>query len=91
MQRVDRRGHAGQAVVLHRDQLGRILIRWISRYGPEVVLCDPPHVVRVVLPAIELDGLLDTAFEQIRHDAVAEAVVSVGCCASWTRRRPQHR
>ncbi len=58
------------------DQLGRILIRWISRYGPEVVLCDPPHVVRVVLPAIELDGLLNTAFEQIRHYAVTDAVVS---------------
>lgn len=58
------------------DQLSRILIRWISRYGPEVILSDPPHVVRVVMPAIELDGLLDTAFEQIRHYAVTDVVVS---------------
>lgn len=58
------------------DQLSRILIRWISRYGPDVVLSDPPHVVRVVMPAIEIDGLLDTAFEQIRHYAVADVAVS---------------
>ena len=58
------------------DQLGRILIRWISRYGPEIILSDPPHVVRVVMPAIEVDGLLDTAFEQIRHYAVTDLVVS---------------
>ncbi len=58
------------------DQLGRILIRWISRYGPEVILSDPPHVVRVVIPAIDMDGLLDTAFEQIRHYAATDVVVS---------------
>ena len=59
------------------DQLSRILIRWISRYGPDVVLSDPPHVVRVVMPAIEINGLLDTAFEQIRHYAVMDVAVSV--------------
>ena len=58
------------------DQLSRILIRWISRYGPDVLLSDPPHVVRVVMPAIEVDGLLDTAFEQVRHYAVADVAVS---------------
>ncbi len=58
------------------DQLSRILIRWISRYGPEIILSDPPHVVRVVMPAIDMDGLLDTAFEQIRHYAVTDVVVS---------------
>ena len=58
------------------DQLSRIVIRWISRYGPEVILSDPPHVVRVVMPTIEIDGLLDTAFEQIRHYAVMDSAVS---------------
>ena len=58
------------------DQLSRILIRWISRYGPEIILSDSPHVVRVVLPSIDMDGLLDTAFEQIRHYPAADVVVS---------------
>ncbi len=58
------------------DQLSRIMIRWLSRYAPDVLLSDPPHVVRVVMPAIELDGLLDTAFEQIRHYAVTDVAVS---------------
>ena len=58
------------------DQLSRILIRWISRYGPDVLLADPPHVVRVIMPAIEVDGLFDTAFEQIRHYAVTDIAVS---------------
>ncbi len=58
------------------DQLSRILIRWISRYSPEMLISDPPHVVRVVMPGIEVDGLFDTAFEQIRHYAVADIAVS---------------
>lgn len=58
------------------DQLSRILIRWISRHGPEVLLCDPPQVVRVVLPAITVGGLLDTAFEQVRHYAAGDVAVS---------------
>jgi uncharacterized membrane protein len=58
------------------DQLSRILIRWISRYAPDVLLSDPPHVVRVVMPAIDFDGMLDTAFEQIRHYGAADMAVS---------------
>ena len=58
------------------DQLSRILIRWVSRYLPEIMLSDPPHVLRVIMPAIELEGLLDTAFEQIRHYGVADVAVS---------------
>ena len=49
------------------DQLGRILIRFVNRKAPVSLLCDPPHVVRVIVPWIEIEGLLDTAFEQIRH------------------------
>ena len=58
------------------DQLSRILIRWVSRYAPDVLLSDPPHVLRVIMPAIDLDGLLDTAFEQVRHYAVTDFAVS---------------
>ena len=51
------------------DQLSRILIRWIHRAPPNSHLYSPPHVVRVVIPWISLEELLDTAFEQIRHYA----------------------
>ncbi|WP_428486380.1 DUF2254 domain-containing protein [Rhodopila sp.] len=59
------------------DQLTRILIRWIDRIPPESQLFSPPHVLRVVLPWIDLDGLLNTAIEQIRAYAVADAAVSL--------------
>ncbi|SDR07826.1 Uncharacterized membrane protein [Rhizobiales bacterium GAS191] len=59
------------------DQLGRILIRWASREPPPSQLCHPPHVVRVVIPWIGFLGLLDTAFEQIRHYAASDVVVSL--------------
>jgi uncharacterized membrane protein len=38
---------------------------------------DPPHVLRLTVPWIGFDGLLDLAFEQIRHYAVADAAVSL--------------
>jgi uncharacterized membrane protein len=44
------------------DQLTRILIRWVGR---------------VIIPWIDLDHLLDTAFEQIRHYAVNDIAVSL--------------
>jgi uncharacterized membrane protein len=59
------------------DQLGRILIRFVSRHAPESLLCAPPHVVRVVIPWIGTESLLDTAFEQIRHYAAADIAVSL--------------
>ncbi len=59
------------------DQLSRILIRWLDRSPPESMLFSPPHVLRVVLPWIDLDGLLDTAFEQIRAYATGDAAVSL--------------
>src|SRR6202012_2325469 len=49
------------------DQLSRVLIRWLGRAPPEPVLYDPPHVARVLVPWIGIDGMFDTAFEQIRH------------------------
>jgi uncharacterized membrane protein len=59
------------------DQLSRILIRWVSRAPPRSHFFGPPHVLRVVRPWINLDGLLDTAFEQIRHYAAADLAVSL--------------
>jgi uncharacterized membrane protein len=59
------------------DQLSRILIRWLGRAPPESILFDPPHVPRVFVPWINVDGMLDTAFEQIRHYAANDAAVSL--------------
>jgi uncharacterized membrane protein len=59
------------------DQLSRILIRWLARAPPASVLFDPPHVPRVFVPWIGIDGMLDTAFEQIRHYAANDAAVSL--------------
>ncbi len=59
------------------DQLGRILIRFIGRNAPASMLCSPPHVVRVIVPWIGIESLLDTAFEQIRHYSMADIAVSL--------------
>jgi uncharacterized membrane protein len=59
------------------DQLSSVLIRWIERVPPRSFYYDPPHILRVAVPWIDLNGLLDLAFEQIRHYAVADAGVSL--------------
>ena len=59
------------------DQLSRILIRWVGRARPPEHMYDPPHVLRVVLPWISLEGLLDTAFEQIRQYSAGDIAVSL--------------
>jgi len=59
------------------DQLGRILIRFVSRNAPVSLLCHPPHVVRVIVPWIGTESLLDTAFEQIRHYSASDIAVSL--------------
>jgi uncharacterized membrane protein len=59
------------------DQLSRIMIFWISRMPPPTHYYAPPHVLRLVVPWMSFDGLLDTAFEQIRHYAVADVAVSL--------------
>jgi uncharacterized membrane protein len=59
------------------DQLSRIMIRWIGRAPPPSHHYAPPHVLRLVVPWITFDGLLDTAFEQIRHYAAADIAVSL--------------
>jgi len=59
------------------DQLSRIIILWISRMPPSSHYYAPPHVLRLFVPWISFDGLLDTAFEQIRHYAAADIAVSL--------------
>jgi len=59
------------------DQLSCILIRWLSREPPRGLYYDPPHLLRLVVPWIKFEGLLDLAFEQIRHYAAGDAAVSL--------------
>ncbi len=59
------------------DQLSAILIRWAARTAPQTYRYDPPHVLRVIVPWADFEGLLDLAFEQVRHYAVADAAVSL--------------
>jgi uncharacterized membrane protein len=59
------------------DQLSRIMIVWTSRATPLSSLYAPPYVLRVVVPWIGYEGLLDTAFEQIRHYAKSDIAVSL--------------
>ena len=59
------------------DQLGRIMIRWMGRESPRRALFGPPNALRVTMPWISLDELLDTAFEQIRHYAQTDLAVSL--------------
>jgi uncharacterized membrane protein len=59
------------------DQLSRILIRFASRETPESILCDPPGIFRVHVPWIGFEGLLDSAFEQIRLYSRSDVAVSL--------------
>lgn len=59
------------------DQLSRVLIRWMGRAPPPLHFFGPPHVLRVIVPWIDLDGLLNSAFEQIRHYSSADIAVSL--------------
>ncbi len=59
------------------DQLSSLLIVWCGRKPPPAVLFDPPHVQRVAIPWIDLDGLFNTAFEQIRHYAAGDLAVNL--------------
>jgi uncharacterized membrane protein len=59
------------------DQLTSVMVTWLGRQPPAGAFYDPPHVLRVVVPWVSVDGLLDLAFEQIRHYAAADAAVSL--------------
>ena len=57
------------------DQLVRIVIAFASRAPPESFMHGPPHVLRLAMPWIGYEGLLDTAFEQIRRYARGDSAV----------------
>jgi uncharacterized membrane protein len=59
------------------DQLSRLLIRFISREMPEPLLYDLKGVARVSVRWIDLERLLDSAFEQIRMYSKADIAVSM--------------
>jgi uncharacterized membrane protein len=59
------------------DQLSRIMIRFASREPPEGALYDPPGTLRVVIPWITFERLLESAFEQIRLYAKSDVAVSM--------------
>jgi uncharacterized membrane protein len=59
------------------DQLSRILIRYISRQPAEPLLYDPPGVLRVSVPWIDFERLMESAFEQIRMYATGDLAVSL--------------
>jgi uncharacterized membrane protein len=66
------------------DQLSRIMIRWVGRIPPPSLYYAPPHVLRLVVPWMTFGGLLDTAFEQIRHYAAADVAVSLRLMRAFT-------
>ena len=59
------------------DQLSSIMIQFASREPPDGVLYDPPGTVRVVIPWIGFDRLLEAAFEQIRMYSKSDVAVSL--------------
>ncbi len=59
------------------DQLSRIIIYWLGHEPAKWRYYAPPQVLRVVVPWITFQGLIDTAFDQVRHYAIADVAVSL--------------
>src|SRR5262249_6473812 len=59
-------------------------IRWLGRAPARSHHYDPPHVLRLIVPWIKLEGLLDLAFEQIRHYAAGDTAVSLRLMRAFT-------
>jgi uncharacterized membrane protein len=59
------------------DQLSRILIRFASREPAQSLTYDPPGIVRVSIPWLGFDRLVEAAFEQIRMYAKSDVAVSL--------------
>ncbi len=59
------------------DQLSRILIQFTAREPPVSLLYDRATVARVSIEWIDFEGLLDSAFEQIRLYSQADVAVSL--------------
>ena len=59
------------------DQLSRLMIRVASREPPESGMYDPPGNLRVYIPWMGFERLLDSAFEQIRMYSKSDVAVSL--------------
>src|SRR5579871_6450476 len=59
------------------DQLSRILIRFASREPRDSLLYDPPGIVRVSIPWLGFDRLVEAAFEQIRVYSKSDVAVNL--------------
>ena len=59
------------------DQLSRILIRFASREPLESLLYNPPGTLRVYIPWLGFDRLVESAFEQIRLYAKSDVAVNL--------------
>jgi uncharacterized membrane protein len=59
------------------DQLSRIVGHFAARKLPSVHYYDPPGVIRVSIPWLDFESLLESAFEQIRYYARADLAVSL--------------
>jgi len=78
------------------DQLSRILVRFAARKLPASVFYDPPGIARVSVPQIGFDGLLKSAFEQIRLYSKSDVAVSLRMLRAlgdiaWTSPEPAFR
>ena len=59
------------------DQLSRILIRFAAREPVDNIIYDPPGVIRVSIPWLGFDRLLESAFEQIRLYSKSDIAVNL--------------
>ncbi len=59
------------------DQLSRLMIRVAARDPAESGMYDPPGNLRVYIPWMNFERLLDSAFEQIRMYSKSDAAVSL--------------
>jgi len=66
------------------DQLSSILIRFAAREESRTRLYDPPGTLRVSIPYVGFDRLIESAFEQIRSYAKTDVAVSLRLMRAFT-------
>src|ERR1039457_5461082 len=66
------------------DQLSSILIRFASRKNPPTRFYDPPGILRVSIPCLGFDRLVESAFEQIRSYSKTDVAVSLRLMRAFT-------
>ncbi|HEY1754125.1 MAG TPA: DUF2254 domain-containing protein [Bryobacteraceae bacterium] len=78
------------------DQLSRVLIRFAAREMPASIYYDPPGIARASVQWIGFEGLLRSAFEQIRLYSRSDVAVSLRLLRAlgdiaWTTADPAFR